>query len=488
MKKVSSIILIMSLSISAFAKVDVKSLDIYKNRTFINQNLDTSKNSVDLLSNVQLNNIRFISEGKCEINDVLLVPNNTAKDKISKEIKNQKEKIAFKNNEIKAVSTSIKYLENIKFQNDAVNLKNIKGVFSYAQKEILANNNALYKLRLELNELNKRLNELTNKKRLNLYSKLTYKADCSKSSSVYISYPISNISKNGFYEINANTKNKTIKIEDSSFILQNTGHDFKNIDINMYTYSYYNAINPAPFRAKYLDVYKARPTYAQADSMQMERSVKAKSAKRVMNAPRPSNSYNETATKAFFKASNINLISGNKTAVVFSNNKYKMNDKIEIDGYSSSQAFYKVDFKSDKLYSSQNAKLYLDGVFIGQKYLGQIKKDKKISLYFGVDSFIEIKKELIKDMKEEPFFSMSTIKTEKIWNYKITNKHKSKKTIVLVEKLPISKHEDIKVSLISKPTFSKKENKGKISYDLVLESKTNKEIQFGYIIEKPYNN
>ena len=74
----------------------------------------------------------------------------------------------------------------------------------------------------------------------------------------------------------------------------------------------------------------------------------------------------------------------------------------------------------------------------------------------------------------------------KIWKYTITNNSKEEKTITLVERSPVSKHEDIKVSLIPNTNYTKKEDNGKISYDITLKPSEEKIIDFGYIVEKPY--
>ena len=485
MKKINSLLIVSLLSTGVYANIDVKSLDIYKNRTFINQQLNTNDSSVDLIGKVRFEDIRFLNNGECKVSNVSVISNNYSSDTLSSKIQEYKQKVAFKTNEITSVKNIIQNLSSIKFEKDAVNLKNIKEVSTYTQKEIEANYNLVYKLQLELTKYNQELNELTNKKNSNVYSKLNYNATCGNGSNLVVSYPTFNVSKNSFYEINANSKDKNIEIKNKSFLTQSSGYDFKNININMYTYNYSNAVNPQRFRPAYLDIVIPRvikKTYAQADAVVMEMAAPMMKSK----VAAPSFSYNETTTKAFFKASHIDLLSGIKNAVTFSNDSYKAKNEIEIDGYSSSNAFYKVDFKSDKLYSTQNTKLYLDGTFIGQSYIGEIKKDKKTSLYLGLDSFIDVKKDLIKDMKEKPFFSMSKLKTEKLWKYTITNNSKEEKTITLVERLPVSKHEDIKVSLIPNTNYTKKEDNGKISYDITLKPSEEKIIDFGYIVEKPY--
>ena len=486
MKKLNILMSSIVLSVVSHANINVQSLDIYKNRTFINQELNTAVSSVDLIGKVRFEDIRFLNNGECKVSNVSVISENYSSDTLSSKIQEYKQKIAFKTNEITSVKNILEHLSSIKFEKEAVNLKNIKEVSTYTQKEIEANYNLIYKLQLELTKYNQELSQLTNKKNTSVYSKLNYNAICSNDSKLLVSYPTYNINKNSFYEINVNSKAKTLELKNKSFLTQSSGFDFENININLYTYNYSNAVKPQVFRANYLDIKKpVLRKKVQADVAMMEMAapqmMKSNSVRAV-----PSFSYNETTTKAFFKASNIDLKSGVKNAVTFSNDKFKTKSKIEIDAYSTSNAFYKVNFKSDKLYSTQNTKLYLDGTFVGQSYIKEIKKDKDTSLYLGLDSFIDVKKDLIKDMKEEPFFSMSKIKTEKSWKYTITNNSNEEKTITLVERIPVSKHEDIKVSLISNTNYTKKEDNGKISYDIVLKPGSKTTFDFGYIVEKPY--
>lgn len=486
MKKINIVVSSIVLSTVSFANINVQSLNIYKNKTFINQELDTSLNSVDLIGKVRFEDIRFLNNDNCKVSNVSVLSENYSSDTLSSKIEEYKQKIAFKTNEITSVQNILQHLSSIKFEKDAVNLKNIKEVSTYAQKEIEGNYNLLYKLQLELTKYKQELKDLTNKKNSSVYSKLNYDATCTSSSKLLVSYPTFNIGKNSFYEINVNSKEKNLEIKNKSFITQSSGYDFKNIDINLYTYNYSNAVKPQVFRPKYLDVKQAILRKSiQADATMMEMSapkmMKSNSVRAV-----PTFSYNETTTKAFFKASHIDLLSGVNNAVTFSNDKFKTKSKIEIDGYSSSNAFYKVDFKSDKLYSTQNTKLYLDGTYVGQSYINQIKKDTDTSLYLGSDSFIDVKKDLVKDMKEKPFFSMSKIKTEKSWKYTISNNSNEEKKITLVERIPVSKHEDIKVELISNTNYTKKEDNGKVSYDIILKPSSKITLDFGYIVEKPY--
>ena len=350
----------------------------------------------------------------------------------------------------------------------------------------MSNFNWIYQLEKNLKETNEELNKVIRKRANTRFTKFEYDVTCNDTNEVLISYPVYNVAKNGFYELGYVSKEKKINIKNSSFITQSTGVDFKNIDINLYTYNFTNQLKPNRFTPKYLDIYAPEPiNYSMEADVMMNNAPLKKMARTKASVPRPTFAYVEDTTKSFFKASNISLVSGKKTEVTFAKDEYKANNSLEIDGYSSTQAFYKVDFKSKKLYGVLNAKLYLDGTYIGRNSLREIKKDKKSDIYFGANRFIDIKKELIKDMKEEPFFSMSKLKTAKIWEYKITNNSNETQKISLLDRVPVSKHEDIKVKLIGKTKETKLDKNGKIYFDFELKPNENKTINFGYEIEKP---
>ena len=481
------IVLLAIVSIYGFANTDIDSIDIFTNRTFVNQKISLNKTNVNLLGKVRLEDVRFKLEDTCQVlnSNINHVP--FEKDTLGKKIESLKDIISNKTNTIKSLKSNIAYLERTSITNVS-NAKNLEVTSSFLKKEILDSYNIIYKIQKELKKDNEKLNKLVRKRANTKFTKLDYDITCKHGSEVTISYPIYNISRNGFYEINYDSSKKNIGIKNSSFITQSTGVDFKNIDINLYTYNYVHQLKPNIFRPQYLDIYKPRPVaYSNDAEVMMDSMVSKKMLRSQTSAPRPTFAYVESTTKSFFKASNINLPSGKKTEVVFSKDHYKAKNSLEIDGYSKSQAFFKVEFKSKKLYGILNSKLYLDSIYIGRSNINEIKKDKKSSIFFATNRFIDIKKELVKDMKEEPFFSLNKLKTQKVWKYKITNNHKKIQSLILVERVPVSKHEDIKVKLIGKTKETKIDKNGKIYFNFELKPNETKELEFGYEIEKPAN-
>ncbi len=483
MKKIA---LLLAVTGSLFASTEIKSIDIFTNKTFVNQKINLASKSVDLIGQVRLEDVRFLLKEGCKVNSSDIEHVNFENDDLSIKIEELKGKINAKHNEIKALQSNISFLEKTSITNIA-NSNSLKNTSEFLKKEILANHNSIFALQKYIKEDNEELKQLIKKRANSKFTKLDFDVSCN--SDVLISYPIYNLSRNGFYEINYDSKDKKIDIKNSSFLTQSSGVDFKNIDINLYTYNFSNQLKPNKFYPKYLDVYNPKSVaYAQEEVMMMDAAMPMKKMARLKAAPRPTFAYVEDTTKSFFKASNITLLSGKKTEVTFAKDEYKANDSLEIDGYSSAQAFYKVDFISKKLYGVLNAKLFLDGTYIGRNSLKEIQKDKESEIHFGTNRFIDVKKELVKDMKEEPFFSMNKLKTQKIWEYKITNNSSKIQSLTLLERVPVSKHEDIKVKLIGKSKENKFDKNGKIYFDLKLKPNESKIINFGYEIERPNKN
>jgi len=460
-----------------FANTNIKSLDIYSNKIFINQKLDLSQTNTKLLSEVRLEDLKFILDQSCNIESFDIQSFDYKGDKLSLQIAKINEKIDNEENQIKALKSGIAFIQNSNLSNiDNIDL--LQKSSNFVKKQILEDYNKISKLDIQIKKDQDILKQLNKKRSKTKYSILNYNITCKKP--VYISYPLNNIQKKALFEVDYNSKDEKLKLVNSLFITQSLGEDLKGVDINLFTHSYINQLAPRAFVPEYLDLDEKKE---KADIMaigDIRPTLMKKSVSKNI-----SYDYFEDTTKSYFKASNVDLISGKQNKVIFAKDEYKAKHSLLIDGFSLSQAFYKVDFKSDKLYGVTNANLYLDNRYIGKTFLKEIKKDKISSIYFGINRFIDIKKELIKDIKQEPLFSLNKSKTQKVWEYKIKNNSNQKEKIVLLQRVPISKHKDIKVKLIGKSKESKIEKNGKIYFEFELNPNESKLINFGYEIEKP---
>lgn len=477
--RVISLVLISSFSFM-YGNTQIKSIDVYKNRTLINQELDLKKQSADLIGYIDLENIRFNLNKECKILDLDFKKIDPKKDVIINLIEGLNEKISQSENKKKALESNIKFMQGLKLQENQ-NINTLKQSSEFLVDNIAKSYNEIYSIEKTIKEYKKELNQLKKQSSINKFTKLDYKIDCKNSDKITVSYPSFLISINRFNTINYNTLEKKIEFKSNAYITQNSGVDFKDIVINFYSGNYFNRVKPYMFLPEYLDITPDKPIPFASDMIEQSQTFVRTKALRKNEVSQ----YTEFTTKSAIKVLHVDLKTSKKTKIELSNDAIDAKNYIEIDGYSSSNGFYKVDFKSKKFYEQNFARLYIDNIYIGKNSINEIKKDKQSSIYFGTSSFIDVKKELIKDMKEEPFFSINKLKTQKLWRYEITNSSKEKEKISLVERVPVSKHEDIKVKLIGKTKYTKLDKNGKIYFDIILKPKEKRIIEFGYEIEKP---
>lgn len=73
-----------------FANSSVKSLDIFANKSFVNQALDNSKSTIELLGDVKLEDIKFFMPESCVLKSFDVDTKSFEDDKLSLEIEKTK--------------------------------------------------------------------------------------------------------------------------------------------------------------------------------------------------------------------------------------------------------------------------------------------------------------------------------------------------------------------------------------------------------------
>ena len=126
-----------------FANVNVKSIDIFTNKSFVNQKINLTKNSAELLGQVRLEDIKFNLQDGCQINNVDIRQQKFENDELSLKITKLQNKINSKQNEIKALKSNVAFLERTSITNIA-DSKSLETTSAFIKKEILSDYNFIY--------------------------------------------------------------------------------------------------------------------------------------------------------------------------------------------------------------------------------------------------------------------------------------------------------------------------------------------------------
>lgn len=470
MKKISLLFLTSTITLFASTQALHVSLDIYSNKSFLNQTFhlnQTGELEIKVPKSINLKDIRYKTDEQCKIDY-----NNLSK--VKKEVHIDMEQLRelrdTKTHEVEAFIAKSSLLKTLSLEK-VDDFSKIDEISSYLTKNLVSNLTQIANLKKEIIEIDKKLQETNSLQEEFKILKTVY--TCNEiNKKLEISYPQEGIRYTPFYNISANIPNKSLTIEKEATLFYKGIENYDNIDLNIYSYRYNQNVAPQHFYPQYLGQQK-EALYAKA-TMAMD-SVKRSSSNNLQVQ------HQELNTKSLYKIKNAKLKVGEKNLLHVDKETVDASFKTVIDAYGSNKAYLETTIKTKKDYSGAHANYFLNQNPIASRYMGKIQKDKKTKIYFGEDEHIQVKKELIKTLDEKTFFGDKKISTQN-WKYSIINTKPYDVNIEFITRVPVSKDGDILVKTLAQPKFDSQSAKGKTIWNFNLTNNEKKDIIFGYEI------
>jgi uncharacterized protein (TIGR02231 family) len=131
-----------------------------------------------------------------------------------------------------------------------------------------------------------------------------------------------------------------------------------------------------------------------------------------------------------------------------------------------------------------NATVYFDGTYIGQTYLNTSVVSDTLELSLGQDKNVVIKRSKSKDKSKEKFLDNDKIYT---FAYEIFIRNGNNKPIAIeiIDQLPTTKNNKIKIEADDLDGATLDENTGKLLWRKTVKAKDNRKISFAYQIKSP---
>lgn len=132
--------------------------------------------------------------------------------------------------------------------------------------------------------------------------------------------------------------------------------------------------------------------------------------------------------------------------------------------------------------------LFRDGTFVGTGRLPQLTPGEEHELGFGADDAIRVKHALLEEKRGESGI-ISTSKSD-VRQFRITvkNAHPQPVQLTVLDQLPVSQHQDIKVELIAKSQPGRRDvddKRGVLAWDQKIDAGEERTIDFGYRVTWP---
>ncbi|MCD4817835.1 MAG: mucoidy inhibitor MuiA family protein [Candidatus Cloacimonetes bacterium] len=378
-------------------------------------------------------------------------------------------------------------------------------------KKIRKKEQIIKKMNIEKQKIQDQLNQLGyNSRKSRKQIEVLIEATKSGRINLKLSYLVYKSSWQPKYDIRVSSDNKILQLTYKSEIRQNTGEDWKDVNlkistaqpqiggehpeldpwrIKIYEYEYENIEELGIEDIDKIIALQAGVTVVDGEfhvrsgrSNEVTYSVDGMSVsdpvdggKKTYKAPKIYNTasrFNSNLTSSVFE------ISGEKTiladnqeySVTISINDFPANFRYSTVPKLSENAFLKAKVKnsSEFPFLAGSSNIFLDDNFVTSGYFEYAAPSEDFWTFLGVDSGIDIEYKFIKKFTEKKGVLSKKEKVRFEYEIIVKNNKKTEEDIVIWDQIPISSNKEIKIELIE-PEYEKDSNKLKITKEKYLE-------------------
>ena len=149
----------------------------------------------------------------------------------------------------------------------------------------------------------------------------------------------------------------------------------------------------------------------------------------------------------------------------------------------------KVKISPDVSLLAGQVALFRDGVFVGNGHLPLLTGGEEHELGFGIDDGVRVKFAVVSKKKGESGLITTSKTDERKYKITVANLHKMPVKIEIIERIPVSGHEDIEIKPMSGATRPSRvdidDKSGVQAWDVTLKPGAERVINFGYEISWP---
>jgi len=151
------------------------------------------------------------------------------------------------------------------------------------------------------------------------------------------------------------------------------------------------------------------------------------------------------------------------------------------------QAYRKIEVVNTTPYLllGGTAQIFEADEFIGRIPVKTLAKGQTLELYFGVDLRISVERELMRRDTDKKFIG-DRRRVRYGYAIKLENQTDTSQTITVLDQIPVSRHEDIRIKLdAASPSITDQDALNRLTWDIQLDAGAKKTIEYEFSIEHP---
>ncbi len=320
-------------------------------------------------------------------------------------------------------------------------------------------NEKIQKIQNELNQL-----RTGQKQSISVTIPLEAKADATLKFD--LSYQIPYVTWKPVYDARLDTETGELEIIQYASVIQQTGEDWKNVKLTLSTAQPSRGAGLPPLNAKWLSLYNSRSMGSEnvmRSAVPVENFGAANQDKSLLMeesmfdaAPQETAQINLSGYVAEYEIKGPASVKadGSESKLLIGTFETENKLEVQIKPQISQDAYLvaKTTLKGEAPILAGQVNLFRDGAYIGQTYVPMLRQGDEQDLAFGIDDNVTIKRDTLKDESSEAGLITKDNILERHVITSLKNLHKKPLRIAVLETVPVSKDEKIRVEIIKEAT------------------------------------
>ena len=378
-------------------------------------------------------------------------------------------------------------------------------------KATLALDNQIRDLNEQIQKLRTDMNQLRTGNKTTYTVSLPIEADRASKLTVDLSYQIPNATWQPLYDARLNTATEELELIQYGAVRQNTGEDWSDVKLTLSTAQPQRGATLPPLNAMWVSL--------RDNKLRQSRSFAKMARNEMLSAAPQAASLAEADYELADDGMALNKEIVMQTAEIKTGgfvSEYIIPgpSTVKADGSESklkigtfeTENTLQVQVKpqlNDKAYLVSRAKLkgetpilpgqvnlFRDGAFVGKMSIPLLRPDEEQDIGFGIDDQVSVKHSVMKDERSSAGVIVKDTEIERHYVTEIKNLHSQPINLVVLQTVPVTTDEEIKVEILSKQTLEGYDNdfedvKGLLRWNFQMEPKSDKRVGLGWKVSWP---
>ncbi len=358
----------------------------------------------------------------------------------------------------------------------------------------------------QITKVKNEIRELRTGQKQNYSVTIPFESDKATTLTINLSYQLPNVGWQPIYDARLDVKSAKLELVQYGSVWQRTGEDWSDVKLTLSTARpsrgaglpklhpnwisliqprakinaiTFSAAAPAPVMMEMMD--------GEMDDMALERAVPQKVKVRSAQI----NTEGFIGEYEIIGLSNV-ASDGTQSKLMIGAFETENSLQVQVKPQLSTDAYLvvKTKLKGDAPILAGQVNLFRDGAYIGQAYMPMLRPNDTEELAFGIDDNVRVKRNVLKDKRSETGLISKESIIERNFVTEIQNLHKTPIDIAVLETIPVSQDDNIRVEILKDKTTSGYERdlhnvKGVTRWAQKLKPQEKSKIMLGWSVSYP---